>query len=90
MSDPRDLLHVADDLHADDLGPEGDVEEAREAERVAEAALAAEREVSRTSAPTSRRGAAAASGRYRSRPTRLRRCSSSRIFGRISSSGTTG
>jgi len=42
MSDPRDLLHVADDLHADDLGPEGDVEEAREAERVAEAALAAE------------------------------------------------
>ena len=43
MSDPRDLLHVADDLHADDLGPEGDVEEAREAERMAEAALAAER-----------------------------------------------
>jgi oligopeptide/dipeptide ABC transporter ATP-binding protein len=44
MSDPRDLLHMADDLRADDQGPEGEVEEAREAERVAEAALAAERE----------------------------------------------
>jgi oligopeptide/dipeptide ABC transporter ATP-binding protein len=44
MSDPRDLLHMADDLRADDQAPEGEVEEAREAERVAEAALAAERD----------------------------------------------
>ena len=43
MSDPRDLLRMADDLHADDQAADSDVEEAREAERVAEEALAAER-----------------------------------------------
>jgi oligopeptide/dipeptide ABC transporter ATP-binding protein len=43
MSDPRDLLRMADDLHADDHSDESGVEEAREAERIAEEALAAER-----------------------------------------------
>jgi peptide/nickel transport system ATP-binding protein len=42
MSDPRDLLRMADDLHADDHAVESEVDEAREAERVAEEALAAE------------------------------------------------
>jgi peptide/nickel transport system ATP-binding protein len=43
MSDPRDLPGMADDHHADDQAPGSDVEEAREAERVAEEALAVER-----------------------------------------------
>jgi oligopeptide/dipeptide ABC transporter ATP-binding protein len=43
MTDPREELRMAQDLRTDDQEPGGDIDEALEGERAAEAALAAER-----------------------------------------------